>query len=292
MSAAVIFGIVFLIILVAAILFLILWLNKKSVDSKTELAIEGVVFKLSDIGPVISNPKASVTATWTSTGSSNNIVNIYADTTQIKLDKSGVPTNPKVLKGGPVSGQTRTVSVSGLKLNTTYFLKLVVTNSGISGSNNVDDIVYTGGIPQTPFIISELQTTGGIATEGSPDSSGNLTVVYSSTPGKSGFSDIWSYDSSELTLTQTGVGKNSKKTYALYDNNSVLEAKDLSVLKQENSKLPTAQWIYNRNENNQWCLLSDPNKCLHLDTATEGVNKISVSSNSASGWKNVAVRTN
>ncbi len=143
MSAGVVFGVIILLLLLAAsITFLILWLNnrnKKNTQVK-DLSINGVKFN-------VDSP-TSVTATWESVGNLKDEIILYGDTIPINFDASGKPEldkNPKVLQSHKVSGNTKTVTLSGLNKNTKYYLDLVVTNPDFVGFNPVTDVIHTNG---------------------------------------------------------------------------------------------------------------------------------------------------
>ena len=118
MSAGIFIGVVIIfLVLVAAVIFLILWLserNKTTTPSK-ELDIVGTKFTLDKLTTLI--------AIWESVGNSTDVISLYADTKVIDLDASGKPTG-NVLSSGPVPSSSKTISISNLSPNTSYFVKL------------------------------------------------------------------------------------------------------------------------------------------------------------------------
>ena len=205
------------------------------------------------------------------------------------LEKPNPSTNPKVLSSQTVPGNSKTVSLDNLSPNTTYFIKLVVTNPNIVGFNVKDDMAYTGDVPKENFVISELHTSGAIETVGPPDTNNNLEIIYNTKPNKNNLADQWEYDTAKFTITQKGVGKFSGIDFALYNNKGVLTSKDIKILEQEDSELTNARWIYSGLENNRWCLISNPNLCMNLTTPTSGIDKISIIRDTKSQWKNLRV---
>ena len=307
MNGWAVFGIiVFLIILALAVVFLILWLTKGGkANSKKELAINGLNVTLTsipvaplptpmpmppmnDVVPVASNtfmslnpvspPTTSptpfgVTATWTSVGNSKDKVTMYADTKPIDLDADGKPEaakNPKVLIGGPVDGSARTVSIPNLAARTVYYIQVVVTNGDIPGYNSELRKVYTGGVPQGNFVITEFDAKGAIEYDGKD-------VKYASTRHK-GFDDVWTYDAAKFTLTRISVG--SEPSAILYNNNGVLAAAPPSSTISSAS----SEWVYNND--NKWCLKSNPSLCMNIEVPFTTSTPVVVTSAGKSQWIN------
>lgn len=260
------------IITIIAVIFLVLWLMKGSTNNST-LSITGVKF-------LITN-STTLVATWDAVGNPNDIVTLYADTSQINIDSSGKPSanNPKVLIGGPVPGNARTVSISNLAPNTTYFVALVVSNGSSFASTNTGT-VYTGSIPTTNFMITELHTAGAITL-------GPIgTVVYSTSPSQSSAS-LWKYDTNNFTLSGASLISGTTGARILYNNNGVLGVTTMNNVTAENS-----QWTYDTFGQGRWCLRSTPNVCMNLSTPVSGTAPITLQTGSTTQWKNVPVNVN
>lgn len=264
MNGWTIFGIIVILILLGlAITFLVLWLMKKNnnANSKTELSITGLKVFLSD--------PTTVTATWNSTGNSGNQVTIYADTQRINFDAEGNVEKATVnlVKGGPVSSGTKTVAAANLGPGAVYYVDVVVTNPNIKAFNPNPFTIFTGPVPTTEFRISELQTPGGIEL-----SSDNTTVTYVTNLANKNNDDLWTYDSTALTLKGNGISQNP----ILYNNNGTLAATNSSSVSAANS-----QWIYTND--NKWCLKATPDLCFSITGSSP---TISVIANSSSQWSN------
>ena len=256
------------VVAIIAIVFLILWLTRGS-GTNAPSGITNVRYTL-------TNP-TTVVATWDTTRNTNETVTLLADTTQINLDASGRPTgNPRVLVAGPVPSSTRTLTLSTLAPNTTYFVKLVVSNGTSSAIINTNTI-YTGSIPSTNFVISELHTTGGITL------GPNNSVIYTKSPNKT-TADLWRYDTTNFTLTAANLVGGMTSAVSLYNNNGTLAASSGSTLTAENS-----QWTYDTDGQARWCLRSSPNTCMHLATPITDSEVITVSTGSTTQWKNTPI---
>lgn len=262
---------ILIIVLIALVItFFLLWIGKGT--SNRALTISGVNFSLP------SSDK--ITATWASVGSSSDVVTLYASTSPINFSSGGFPEpGQNVFLTPTVSGSAKTLTVGGLTPNTKYYVDLVVTNPNVVGFNPTPDIIYTGAdVPSTSFIITEINTRGGI----SVDVNDNTTVTYDTVINK-GLNDIWTYDPQAFTLTTQGIGRFSGTTPALYNNNGVLAAADLKSL-QSSNMLSMAHWVY---VNNNWCLKSDPTKCMTLPLPAQNGASIAVTQHSTSKWINV-----
>ena len=280
MSAGIVFGVIILILLLAAaVTFLILWLNsrnKKNTEVK-DLEITGVKFQV--------NNETSVTATWESVGNSKDQVILYADTIPINLDASGKPEpakNPKVLSSPKVSGNAKTVTLTGLNKNTKYYLDLVVTNSDFTGFNPVSETIHTNGnIPDGSFIIKELHTPGGI----SLDVNDITKVTYDQKANKTDVNDLWSYDTKNFTISTRNLGTVSTANRpTLYNNNGVLAAKP-----SQPTPSPDSQWEYNTKGDNKWCI-KGTEVCMDLvQPVAESGQEIKLVSGSNTKWVNQSV---
>lgn len=278
------------ILLVAAVIFLILWLTKKpaTTNINKELAISGVRFNLlpSNVTTTMDSSNMSavgtstrtVQATWESVGNSGDQVTLYADTKQINLNPNGIPEDPTsalLYSSPPVPGTSRSVRVSGLQPNTLYYLMLVVTNPSVSGSNPVPGRVYTSdAIPPGQFIISDLDINGSIIVNS------DNTVTYSDQV--KGVNDIFTYDNNRGTLNVRGVGNQSNSDIVLYNNNGTLAAASYASINDKSS----ATWMY---QNNQWCLkpstsITTSAGCMDLNPQT---NVISVRPSANAKWQNL-----
>jgi hypothetical protein len=272
MSANAILIVILVIVAIVAIVFLILWLTKNSGNNST-LSITGVKFMVTN--------STTLVATWDRTGNANDMVTLYANTSQISFDSSGRPSSnsSKVLVGGPVPSSAKTVSITNLAPNTTYFVTLVVSN-GNSFSNSSTGTIYTGSIPSTNFMISELHTAGAITT------GTNGTVVYSTTPNKS-TADLWKYDTTNSTLSATSLISGVTGTRVLYNNNGTLAVSTNGTnVTPENS-----QWTYDTFGQGRWCLKATPNVCMNLATPISGTAPITLQNGSTTQWKNISVNT-
>lgn len=277
-----IFTVILVVILIAlVILFLILWLNAKGSKSNgvRDLGITDVVFSLPDAN--------SINATWGAVGNIGDVVTLYASTSPINFNSNGVPEpGQNISASNSVPGGARTVTVTGLNKNTKYYVDLVVTNPNITGFNPTPDIIYTGvEVPASPFVITEINTRGGI----SLNTSDNTTVTYDTVVNKN-LNDIWSYDPSDMTISTQGVGKFSRTQPALYNNNGVLSAADLSTLKSNPNFANIGQWVYS--SSNNWCLKNNPSFCMNLTLPVTTNSPVTVISNSNSKWINVPSSVN
>ena len=261
----------FIVALVIALVFLILWLTKNA--NNNNLSLTGLKFSLLN--------QTTLVATWQGIGNANDQVTLYADTAQVALDNTGKATNANVLKGGPVPGSARTVSIPNLSLNTTYFAKLVVTNG--TQSKSYDATIFTGTIPTDSFIISEIHTAGAIQLN-----SNNQTVSYNTSPSKSS-NDLWRYDTATSRLGASVLVGGVTEPIFLYNNNGTLAAAPASNTAVNNTN---AEWTYNLNGNNRWCLKNVPNTCMNLTTPVSGTAPITVALNSTTQWKNIATNVN
>lgn len=269
-----ILGVLFIIALVAFIVFLILYLSKgKSGNPKKDLTITGLKYKL-------NNSSTILTATWDSVGNSEDLIFLYADITPVNLDPEGKPIKT-VIGNGPVSGTSKMISLPNLKPETTYYVVLVVTNPNITGHNAEPDIIFTGTIPAGNFRISEISTDGAITL-----GSDAKTVTYVPGTNKTDTSDLWTYDQTNFILKGTPLGINSTQgDVILYNNNGVLSA-DLatsSTITKENS-----EWGYGEDGINLWCLKNKPGTCMSLNIPISGMPPlIQVVANSTTKWKNI-----
>jgi len=277
MNAAAIFGIIIIVLLLAAsITFLILWLNKRNQKNtaKKDLAISDVVFIPGE---------TSATATWTSVGNSKDQVVLYADTIPINLDANGKPEidkNPKVKTSNTVSGNAKTVAINNLEKETKYYLELVVTNPDVTGFNpNTGTIVTGSGIPAGNFIIQEIHTPGGI----SLDVNDSTKVTYEQGANKADTNDLWTYDAVKMTLLGKNVGASSRAPRPmLYNNNGVLAAKP-----EQTTPPSDSQWAY---QNHKWCL-KGTELCMDLETPiAKSGQQIKVITGSKTQWVNSSVK--
>jgi len=265
--------IVIVLLLIASIVFLILWLTKGGTknDQKKQLSISGLKFNYTT---------NSITATWDNVGNANDIVTLYADTNPINFNAEGKP-ETAVLSSSSVSGTTKTVTLTtGVKPNTRYYVDLVVTNPTFVGFNPNPDIIFTSEtVPTTNFIIQEINTIGAIAL----NLNDQTKVYYQTGVNKSDINDIWTYDPNNFTISTRGLGANSANQPALYNNNGVLAAANLSTVKTN----PNAQWTYNVNGNNRWCV-KGTTTCMSLPTPTNN-SPISVTENSTTKFVNIPI---
>lgn len=281
MSAGIVFGvIILLLILAAAVTFLILWLNsrnKKNTEVK-DLNITGTKFTL--------NNQVAVTAAWESIGNSKDQVVLYADTTPINFNSDGTPDtskSPKVLSSNKVSGNAKTVTLTGLNTNTKYYLDLVVTNPDFTGFNPVSETIHTNGnVPETSFIIQELHTNGGI----SLDVNDSSKVTYDTKANKTDVNDLWSYDKVRFTISSRNLGITSTANRpTLYNNNGVLAAKNAQATPSSDS-----QWEYNTKGDNKWCI-KGTDVCMDLEQPVKDGQEIKLVSGANTKWTNNSVTT-
>lgn len=276
MSAAVIFGVILIVLLLAAsITFLILWLNKRNQknNANKELAIADVKFIPGE---------TSVTATWSVVGNEKDEVILYADTIPINLNANGDPEtdkNPKVKSSNKVSGNSKTVTLNNLELKTKYYLELVVTNPDVRGFNPNTGTIVTGSsvIPEGNFIIQEIHTPGGI----SLDVNDPTKVTYEQGANKADTNDLWTYDTEKMTLTTRNVGVTSTAPRpTLYNNNGILAAKP-----EQTNPTPDSQWTF---ENHKWCI-KGTETCMDLESPKSG-QQIKLINSSKTQWVNTSVK--
>lgn len=276
-----------IILLVAAIVFLILWITKKpgTTNVNKDLAISGVRFDLLPISSAdqtnlnpSGQPTRTVQASWTDVGNSGDQVVLYADTRQINLTPNGVPEDPTsalLYTSPPVPGSAKKVTLSGLQPNVLYYLMLVVTNPSISGANPTPGRVFTSDdIPKGQFIISDLDINGSIAVNS------DNSVTYSNQV--KGVNDIFTYDTTRNTINVRSTGSQSNADLVLYNNAGVLAAGAYSNITDKTS----TQWIY---QNNQWCLkpsasITTSAGCMDLNPQTL---VITVKPSATAKWQNL-----
>lgn len=271
-AGVIILVIVGIILLAAAIIFLVLWLNNRNKQSnvKKELAISNVQFSFT---------ATSITATWDNVGNAKDMVTLYADTSPINIGTDGKPSTA-VAHSQSASGTARTVTINGLTANTKYYVALVVTQNGVTGFNSVTDIIFTGEtIPSSNFIIQEINTPGAIAL----NSSNPTIVTYQTGINKTDITDIWTYDTTNFTISTRSTGVNSTAPRpTLYNNNGVLAAQPANNLAGN----ADAQWTYNVNGNNRWCLRGTTN-CMTLTSPISNGAQITITSNPTTKWINI-----
>jgi flagellar basal body-associated protein FliL len=266
--------IVIILLLIAAIVFLILWLAKAGTqkNQKNELSISGVKFNFT---------ASSIIATWDSVGNASDIVTLYADTKPIILNAEGKPETTTIVSSGPVSGTSKTATINtGLTPNTKYYVDLVVTNPNFVGFNPNPDIVFTGeSIPTTNFIIQEINTIGAITL----NTTDQTKVFYQTGVNKTDISDIWTYDTTNFTISTRSLGASSTAPRpTLYNNNGVLAAKDATSATTD----ATSQWIYNVNGNNRWCIKGTIT-CMNLSSPIVNNSPITLVENSPTKFINI-----
>lgn len=275
------FIIVIVLLLIAAVVFLILWLAKGGTqkNQKKELSITGLKFNYTT---------TSVTATWDNVGNPNDVVTLYADINPINFNAEGKPevsSSPgtqvvsQVLASSPVSGTSKTVTLTGLKENTKYYVDLVVTNPNFVGFNPNPDIIFTSEtIPTSNFLIQEINTIGAIAL----NVNDQTKVYYQTGVNKSDINDIWTYDATNFTISTRGLGANSSSRPTLYNNNGVLAAKNATSATD-----PSSQWTYNINGNNRWCI-KGTTTCMNLASPVNN-SPILLTENSTTKFVNIPV---
>jgi hypothetical protein len=267
--------VVIVLLLVAAITFLILWLIKGGTqkDQKKQLAITGLKFNYTT---------SSVIATWDAVGNPSDVVTLYADTNPINFNAEGKPESGTILASPPVSGTVKTVTLTGLKPNTRYYVDLVVTNPNFVGFNPNPDVIFTSEtIPTTNFIIQEINTIGAIAL----NTKDQTKVYYQVGVNKSDINDIWTYNPTDFTISTRGLGASSTApSPTLYNNNGVLAAKDATSAKAD----PNAQWTYNVNGNNRWCI-KGTTTCMNLTSPVSNLSPIAVTENSTTKFVNIPI---
>jgi hypothetical protein len=275
MNAAVIFGVILIVLLIAAsITFLILWLNKRN-EKKTankDLAIADVNFIPGE---------TSITATWTVVGNEKDEVILYADTKPIKLNANGEPVSENVKSSNKVSGNSKIVTITNLERETKYYLELVVKNPNVTGFNPNTGTVVTGSnvIPQGNFIIQEIHTPGGI----SLDVNDSTKVTYEQGANKADTNDLWTYDPEKMTLTTRNVGATSTALRpTLYNNNGILAAKP-----EQTNPTSDSQWTF---ENHKWCI-KGTDTCMFLESPiAKSGQEIKLTTSSNTQWVNTLVK--
>ena len=205
----------------------------------------------------------SIQATWSAVGNANDIVTLYVNPTgkEMKFNPNGTPVGSYSISG-PVSGNTRSATVTGLKTRATYSAVLIVTNPNVAGFNGHH---HESGITVSPpltsgnkFFIQAAGQSGSITYSPVP---GPNTVTYSSGTlnmnqsllhrDKNGF--ICATTQTE-PLTQDSLCEDG--SYVLYADSSVGTA-NLSIKRKQDlttEETGNAQWVYNSTGDNNWCL--------------------------------------
>ncbi|MEM0502617.1 MAG: hypothetical protein QXE07_03730, partial [Thermoplasmata archaeon] len=230
--------VLFGIALIIAVVFLILWLTKKTEPpAGSELFIRGLTFAVQG---------STLVATWTSTTSPTDQVTMYTDTKQVDLNTTGMPTSTTVLRSNTVNGSVGRLEIPGLITNTTYFATVVVTD----GTKYIHEnkTINTSGIPVGNFTIQEIHSTGGITLNAT-----NGTVTYETTPKKS-VDDLWTYDGNTFKLRPSMLVGGMPGSMILYNNNGTLAAGSEGT---QNVTAANSEWTYNTTENS-WCLRATP----------------------------------
>ena len=263
--------VIIVVVVIIAIIFLVLWLIKGTTtnNQKRQLTITGA--------KIICN--GDIVATWTGVGNAADQVTLYAANSPIDFHADGTPSSVGATASQKVPGTAGTVSIPGAMQNTKYYVSLVVTNPNFVGFNVVNDIISTcGGSLQGNFIIQEMNTPGAIQV----DTSDPTKVVYSKGVNKSGINDIWTYDSTNFTISTRSTGVNSTAPRpTLYDNNGVLSAKPATPSPDMNS-----QWVYNSGSPNFWCI-KGTTRCLFIQTPIQDNSGIAVQENSDTRFINI-----
>ena len=263
--------VIIVVVVIIAIIFLVLWLSKTGTvnNQKKQLTITGA--------KIICN--GDIVATWTGVGNAADQVTLYAANSPIDFHADGTPSSVGATASQKVPATAGTVSIPGAMQNTKYYVSLVVTNPNFVGFNVVNDIISTcGGNLQGNFIIQEMNTPGAIQV----NTSDPTKVVYSKGVNKSGINDIWTYDSTNFTISTRSTGVNSTAPRpTLYDNNGILSAKPMSASPDMNS-----QWVYNSGSPNSWCI-RNTTRCMSLPSPIQDNSGIAVQDNSDTRFINI-----
>jgi len=249
------------ILVVVALIILIVWWATRNVteDNDSALAITGVDFS--------SLSSTSITATWTAVGNKDDVVVLYVKETgkdQWRFDRNGTPLG--VYKNsGKIFQPNNSATVVGLKPNTNYDAKLIVTNPNVTGHNasqsksgiNTATKVKIGG----KFYIKANGQPGQI----SRDKDMNPTQVYYTNGGIDASTSLFRCDPDgflcgtipgEPLTENTPCGPNN---FVLYSdgttNTATLSTKRKSELTDEETE--NAKWEYNETGDNEWCIKGD-----------------------------------
>lgn len=243
-SSGIIIGIIIFVLAGLAVTFFILWILQRKTG--TPSPTPGT---LSIVNPVFTSGNTSATATWMSTGNTEDVVTLFADTAMPVFDNSGLTTASILRISVPASAKT--VTLNGLRTNVRYYVSLVVTNPNIPGYNVTNSVIFTGSvIPTTTFIMQDINMLGSITLN--PNSSTGVSYVLG--VNKTTLGDLWSYDTTTRMLFARGIGANSGNIYYLSGIGGMVSV--------DTNSTPTADKIWSY-VNNQWCL-GTTNTCISL----------------------------
>jgi len=277
-------GILAIIAIIAAIVFLILWLVNRN-KNNGQLSITGGVFNITSAN--------QMRASWTAVGNSNDIVNLYVvrSGNSLRFNSDGTPTGSTtiVAKSGPISTPTLSAIASpSLTSGVSYTGYLVVTNSNISNNYNaitgpsliVGSVGPTGAfhiqavsqsgemVYAVPEISGETGATGSVGYNFSGqttlnnnlffyDSNQNICTIPPSLSGPANFSGS--------NVTCEDFNGSANPTFVLTGNNSVLGLKQYDT---SDATSANVRWTYDTTDNS-WCLSnSGKSRCMQLSNLT------------------------
>lgn len=279
-------AILVIVAIIAAIVFLILWLVNRNKNNLLAL----------------TNPRFNITssnqmrATWDSINNSSDIVNLYVTRSGPKLDftTDGIPTGSTtvVAKAGPVTSPTLTAIASPvLTSGVSYIGYLVVTNPNVNDYKSyVSQILTVGAVGPTgafhiqangqhgeivyavPEVSEETGATGAVGYNFSDvttlsnnsffyDSNQNICVIPPSLTGVVNNLDI------NANTTCADFNTSAFTGFVLTGNNSTLGIKQF---KDSDTSNLSAKWVYDTSDQT-WCLAnsngtSNKNLCMQLSS--------------------------
>jgi len=283
MSAGIIVGVIIIIVLLAlAGTFIALYIverNKKPKDPGA-VSIQGAKFNLKGV-PETNPTSYDVDASWDNTAK-NNKVTLYASTKPITVSEGGKASSKDtdMKSSQTVDGTTtKSVTISGLIPETTYYLTLIAVNESLS--QTVNDTVFTDTVLEGEFTIQDIESKGFIQLV---DSNNQYSVTLTKSGDKTTIDDVWEYDRGQFgepaTFTLFSKAVSDTPDVVLYNNKNTLGADNIDNLQPSDY-----QWVYNPEKApNQWCLKSDPTQCMSV---AKGATTITVATDSTTKWNNI-----
>lgn len=274
-------GILALIAIIAAVVFLILWLVQRNKKNDI-LSVTNQKFSI--------NSSNQMTATWSSSNASD-VVNLYVIQSGGKLNftSDGTPTNSSIIvaRSGQVAASVGVATATPvLTLGVSYIGYLVVTNSTINDYKSYkSQVLIVGNFgPTGAFHIKAVSQQGEIVyatpeNMGETGATGSVGYNFSDTTA---FGDnLFFYDSNQniCTIPPSAVGivnnldlindnttcasfgTGSFAPFVLTGENSTLSIKQFDV----NSPSDTnAKWIFDSNDKS-WCIANtNKSRCMQL----------------------------
>lgn len=296
-------------VLVAAIVFLVLWLYERG-KSKDE---EG----LNITGAEFTTPtQTTIQASWTSVGNDDDVVTLYvypSGNPTLNFNPNGSPKSggaaivQRTSTSSPNTTRTLSVTVPENTKNVVYGAALVVTNSNSPNLSKVErgDGLSPGSEINKAFLIRKSgQSTGEIVYTLPTDTTVNTgTVEYNWTESTSIDNILFHHDPDgyicSVMPSQSGVIDVDSTTkcsdlgmaFALYDkessttdtvlvddetttSNGSLGIERVLVNGSVNPKLKENNSLWDWNQNtSRWCLKNIPTKCMNLQSSVKSTKK-------------------